>query len=324
MEMLSQVPKLLGISGVKNEQDVIEPFVRHNLQFLDRLIVLDNGSVDRTPEILEHLQQEFPALVVLHDDAFGNTQIERMNRLLHDGQRTHQPDFVVPLDADEFISATDRTEFCNALAAIPPGGYGVLAWQTFVITPDTVADCEADPPKLFQVRRREELPCYSKVILHTGGVAITDLELDFGSHNVCSSTGRQVPRVSLAPLKLMHFPLRSRDQFLSRIVVGWMANLTRDPNASASGLAWQKRDNFDRIVQGHAMDNVALCESSLRYAQEARPIDWQADVVAAKPLVMYERRYSDGKAMDAVQLIARAWEQSLRVRSDASLVPSTE
>jgi len=311
----TQEPKLLGISVVKNEQDIIEPFVRHNLQFLNRLIVLDNGSVDRTTEILEELQREYPTLVVGHDDEFGHKQRQRMNRMLIEAQSTYQPDFVMPLDADEFLGASDRNTFLEALKSIPCGGCGVLPWQTFVITPDTVGVCEADPPSSFQWRRRKELPLYSKVVLRTAGKNRCDFELDFGSHNAISITDREVGRVSLETLRLLHFPVRSRDQFVARIVVGWMANLTRDPNVRSTGLGWQKRDNFDRIAQGQTVDTATLCESSLLYAQDSRPIDWQADVVAEAPKLAYERRYSDGKAMDAIQLIARAWEQSLRVTS---------
>lgn len=39
------------------------------------------------------------------------------------------------------------------------------------------------------------------------------------------------------------------------------------------------------------------------------------DVVNEVPQFKYVRRCSTRKAMDAIQLIARAWEQSLRVMS---------
>ena len=41
-------PKVIGLSMVKNDQDIIEPMLRHNAALLDALIVLDNGSVDDT------------------------------------------------------------------------------------------------------------------------------------------------------------------------------------------------------------------------------------------------------------------------------------
>jgi hypothetical protein len=275
------------------------------------LIVVDNGSVDKTVEILNQLQREIPKLVVRHDDKFGHTHQRRVNGLLQAALTAYQPTFAVPLDADEFLGVPSRDVLRAALDVIPNEGYGVMPWRTFVLTPQTLVACEANPPQSFRYRRREEVPLYSKVILRTNGATSTDMELDFGSHNISSTTGRQVPGVNL-PLHLMHFPVRSRNQFVPRIVVGWMANLTRDPNARTSDAGWQKRDNFDRIARGESFDPKALCEVSMLYAQHARPIEWQADVVEEMPEVWCERRYSDGRAMDAIQLIARAWEQSLQ------------
>lgn len=135
---LAQGPRLLGLSVVKNEQDIIEPFVRHNLRFLNSLVVIDNGSVDNTKEILGQLAKEFGSLAVRHEDEFGHTQSERMTRLLRKAQLTYRPHYVIPLDADEFIGVADRSSFCTVIGQIPPGGYGLMPWRTYVLAPDTV------------------------------------------------------------------------------------------------------------------------------------------------------------------------------------------
>ncbi|MDE2446855.1 MAG: glycosyltransferase family 2 protein, partial [Alphaproteobacteria bacterium] len=44
-----------AISMVRNEQDIIEPFVRHNSALVDLLFVLDNCSTDHTRQILREL-----------------------------------------------------------------------------------------------------------------------------------------------------------------------------------------------------------------------------------------------------------------------------
>ena len=92
--------------------------------------------------------------------------------------------------------------------------------------------------------------------------------------------------------------------------MGWMSNLARDRNARSSGVAWQKRDKVDRIAGGDPIDDATLCEISLLYVQPPRPVDWESDVVTEVPQVEYIRPYSTGKAMDALQLIARARMQS--------------
>ena len=37
---------------VRNEADILEAFVRHNLTVLDRMLVVDHGSMDGTAEML--------------------------------------------------------------------------------------------------------------------------------------------------------------------------------------------------------------------------------------------------------------------------------
>ena len=66
-------PTVFGMTVVKNEADVIEASVRHNLRFLDRLIVLDDGSVDDTRDILAKLRKELPNLIVREARRYGTT-----------------------------------------------------------------------------------------------------------------------------------------------------------------------------------------------------------------------------------------------------------
>ena len=50
--------RLVGVGMVKNEADVVETSIRHNLRFLDEMIVLDHDSTDATPTILSSLVDE--------------------------------------------------------------------------------------------------------------------------------------------------------------------------------------------------------------------------------------------------------------------------
>ena len=90
------------IAAVKNEADLIEPFVRHNLALADRMLLVDNGSSDRTLEILRQLQAEGLAVEVDQDPSLGQYQRERVTRLM---QRAlaYSPDWILPLDADELL-----------------------------------------------------------------------------------------------------------------------------------------------------------------------------------------------------------------------------
>ena len=48
--------KLVAVSRVRIEADIIEAFIRHHCEHFHKLIVLDDGSSDETLQILRSLQ----------------------------------------------------------------------------------------------------------------------------------------------------------------------------------------------------------------------------------------------------------------------------
>jgi len=63
--------RLIGVAMVRNEADIVEAFVRHNLTVLDAMVVVDHGSLDGTEEILALLQREGLPLRVIRDASPG-------------------------------------------------------------------------------------------------------------------------------------------------------------------------------------------------------------------------------------------------------------
>jgi Glycosyl transferase family 2 len=112
--------KVVGLSVVKNEGDVIEAFVRHNLRYLDYLFILDNDSVDETGKILLKLRQEGLPVWSFHDSIPAHAQSDKISCLLRHAQSLFRPSFAVFLDADEFIRCPSRAEFNRLLHGIQP------------------------------------------------------------------------------------------------------------------------------------------------------------------------------------------------------------
>ena len=50
--------KIVGISMIRNDADIVEPFVRHALRVLDHLFVIVHCPQDGTGEILSALHAE--------------------------------------------------------------------------------------------------------------------------------------------------------------------------------------------------------------------------------------------------------------------------
>ena len=307
--------KIAAIAIVKNEQDVIEPFIRHNIRFVDHLIIMDNGSVDNTMPIMKKLAGEFPNMLTVSDDSFGHTQAERMTRLMNRSQEIFPADFVVLLDADEFIDCSDADSFAVALARIPPGGFGAIVWSTFVLTPIMLNSekYEKDPLRTMIWRRRVEWEPNYKAIIRLDCKPAEGVLIGQGNHNVYAADNSELLNyVHLPNVKLHHYPVRSREQLTAKAVIGWMAYLAKDPLAASHPLnhGFHRRDIFERIANGKPIDDSLLCEISILYSQNPRVVNWDEDVVKCSPLE-FERRYSTGRALDAMQLIARSWQQSI-------------
>src|SRR5215470_3788379 len=95
--------KLVAVSWVRNEIDIIEAFVRHNARHVDKLIVLDDGSTDGTYDVLRSLRSAGLPLVLMREPSTGIEHGRQMTRLLHMAVQQFGADWIVPLDADEFI-----------------------------------------------------------------------------------------------------------------------------------------------------------------------------------------------------------------------------
>ena len=289
---------LTAVGMVKDEQDIIEPFVRHHMDLLDRMLLIDD-SVDETSRILRSLVEEFKGrLEVERQEEFGVYQARRTTELL---RRMAGADFVFPLDADEFIGTGSRDALELALMKVPLGGAGFMQWRTYVVTKDTLDACADDAPRGFCWRRKEEKPLYGKVVVHIAGCDVNDFSLCVGNHEAESKRGRM--SVVNLDVPLLHFPVRSYEQLLGRTVTRWVACLSANPTVRGSGTSWHVQRNFDDLTNGSDMN---VCEMSLMYAQDRRP-----SLVKESHCVEYERRYSDGKRMNALSLVAKAWEQSL-------------
>jgi hypothetical protein len=299
--------RMLSLSMVKNEQDIIEPFIRHNSRLVDWMVILDNGSVDQTRHIALECARELGNVIVADSGEFAYNQSARMTRLLHGCQSAFFADFVLFLDADEFVSATDRQDLQAALEIIPAGGVGLMPWWTFVLKPGQ-GDVQ-DPPRDMRWRRTSEIPVYSKAVLRLDGAYRPDLVLLQGNHHVFSAEGEPLPSIELGDLPLRHFPVRSRRQLVAKTIVGWMAYLARSPSARQDGQARHWRDIFDQVMgPADALEGDWLCEASMRYAQQRQAIDWDRDATEAEPPI-HDRRYSTGAFAEPLKLVAWSWER---------------
>lgn len=286
----------LGIACVKNEADVIEAFVRHNLAFMDALFILENDSVDGTREILVELRRQGLPIVLFDDPIVGHFQAEKVTAVYRQVVPKFKPRFVFLLDADEFIVTPSREALYGQLRSMHPGSQAQYYWRTYVPAP-TAREGDAFDPLRSITHHRISEDQWAKSIIVTSPKIDTRLKIQQGNHNV-KSAGRSLPTVTLQNAVLAHFPVRSIDQATSKALVGWITNLERYRHRRRSGFGFQKKLLYERIVHGGGLTPEDVTHEALKYAQSAEiEAKWPNDVVYEPVVPRYERLTE--KSMDS-------------------------
>ncbi|PCI63686.1 MAG: hypothetical protein COB37_04465 [Kordiimonadales bacterium] len=314
--MISAFQKI-SLSMVKNEQDIIEPFVRHNLKFVDYMVIADNGSVDDTRNILIKLARETGRVLVLDHRTFEYTQSEFMTKFLHMVQSAFFAEYIIFLDADEFVQAPSRSSFEKSISRIPTGFYGKMPWVSHVLPKNQpLSELKSDPPASIKWRRKSEREQHFKAVLRLGGKIGKELQVSMGNHRIETLDETPIESVNLRDVSLLHFPVRSEEQLIAKGVNGWMAILAKEAKGLELGKneAHQWKENFERALQPSVMKKD-ICEASFNYGQRNMVIDWDKDVSNSDHQITYGRKYSDGSYASPLTMVAKSWEGSVKKKA---------
>lgn len=207
---------------VKDECDIIELFVKINMRCLDHLYIVDHGSKDATPEILRRLASAGYAITVTRHQSVDQNQSDVTTALMRSVALTDKYDFIVPLDADEFINCGDR-KFSDVLVAeVPPGGAAQIPWATYVPIAEQAILGGAPLYEGFRMRMKEADQYYKVVVRND---LAKRAKLPIGNHAVLlDGVVLKVPTMTAI---LQHVPLRSVEQLMSKALLGSLKNAIR-------------------------------------------------------------------------------------------------
>ncbi|WP_374392356.1 glycosyltransferase family 2 protein [Tabrizicola sp.] len=247
---------IVGISVVKNEADVIETMARHNLAYLDHLTIVDNGSADETVDVVQSLIDEgLPCALIQHP---GTTHLQHVliSDLVPSLVATYDPDRIIPLDADEFIVG-DIGAFRREMQdrSIPLK----LPWVTYVPMPDDDA-AETNVLKRIVNRRVSEVPQLYKITVPA--IAAVGAQVGPGSHRLHCNGKKVFMRVS-ASARLAHFPVRSAEQLIAKILIGsWSVRQRR----RRRGEAYHWLDLAQRFLTSPTLRTAEMSQIALAYS----------------------------------------------------------
>ena len=222
--------RLIGISCVGNEADIVEAFVRHHATLLDHLVILEHNTLDGTREILDRLVAEGLPISVEHSTERKHLQVAFTNRLLRVALTKQRADWVFPLDCDEFLVVPTRADLDAALMQAGPA-HGRIKWINYVPSP---ADDVTEPHPLLRIRHCYDYPAPSvdenpwawKIAVNArflGDYYLDRYEICRGSHFL-SLLGQvrpiSAPMLPLNGVSLAHFPVRSAEQLAIKAALG--------------------------------------------------------------------------------------------------------
>lgn len=311
--------KLVGITMVRNEADIIEPFIRHNLAYLDHMLVLDHGSTDETATLLEALAAEGLPLTVLGHDVLAFDQSRIMTDLLQMAFHQYGADTVFPLDGDEFLRCPSRLHLESVLEAHADQQVLALSWPVYV----SAEGSESETHPLCRLRWRVSTgkPALSKVIIQRSITTRPQFALIPGNHGVIVPGGngtieklKEVP-VPFDDLALAHLPFRSEDQLMAKVLVGWLnSRLHFRDRPEMHQFGWHWRRFFEQIRQkgpitSSEVRSAAICIYALNRDWEGQDPTPEYSLIHDPLPVVAPMRLPAGHP-DALQLLTQ-WASNL-------------
>ena len=208
---------------VKNEEDVIESFVRHTLQFADFHLICDHMSTDRTREILNLLKSEGLPIEIFSFDRLEFALREVITNLLHIAIENYDAGIIIPLDADEFVIKVDGNsqDLRQLLQNLPTD----QIWNSQILDYRlTNPDQDQDKFLLSRPIKHGDNTClhpFYKIIIGREFALKHDVQILQGNHGVELSDGRILTDQDISNdltdfIRHSHFHARSANQMISK------------------------------------------------------------------------------------------------------------
>lgn len=218
---------------VRDEEDIIRENIEFHLsQGVDFIIATDNLSVDDTPDILLEYEKKGVLKYILEREYNYNqhTWVTKMARL---ACTKYNADWVINNDADEFWWPIDGN-LKSTFESIPKTKNTLKAERTDFVAIEKVHPLFYESMIYAKKKSLNSLgkPLPPKVA-HLANAKITVLQ---GNHGVLGfPSGNVIDEL----IEILHFPLRTRKQFIQKILAGGAAYERNTELAQNVGGTWR-------------------------------------------------------------------------------------
>jgi len=180
-------------------------------------------------------------------------------------------DWVVPLDADEFVEPADGEMLAEALAERDPQLFS-LSWSNFVWAPEGGDDLEPNPVLRLRLRLQPRSDCTKLIV--PARLVDESVQLAQGNHELLRD-GKALPAMPLDTVQLCHFPIRDPLQYAGKIAIGYLKY------AALAG--WTGDWGFHYIEPFHALSDGGLQGLSRRMPADSRSYSLSKDAQSGEP-----------------------------------------
>jgi len=283
--------KVAAVAMVKNECDIIELFVRINSRAVDHLYIIDHNSNDATIEILGCLVLEGLPLSVLRETQLDYKQADILTKQIKIIAASNAYDFIVPLDADEFIHCGEN-HFGVLLASEinKPGHCGHMRWATYAPVTSTPFLADSSIYDLFRMRSNEPTQYYKTIIPNE---IAKICRLQEGSH-FCILNNMRIVSIEVSAI-LQHVPIRSAAQITSKTLLGRHRLSIKPGRLRNEGLFWDQMAKFIK-EKNYTLSNYDVSWLACRYT-----LDLEQEIPATPSLNEAAPRV--GKPEDRISFI---------------------
>lgn len=277
--------KLVVISTIRNESDILEIFVRYHLQIVDHMIIINHRSADSSLDILRRIEQEGRPITIAEVKDLEHQQGTVLTQFMKTAVRDYNADWVIPLDADEFLAVNGKGSIREDMEKLPQDKIVKVLWRTYVPLP---SDNYQEPNILKRIThyRRTENQNLRKIMIPRTMAMKKNGLISAGNHGFVREIFRkqkEFPYIQTNNLVFAHFPVRSSQQIMAKAFVGWLACLSK-PNKEPTE-AFHLKVLYERFKNGGQISPEELTSMAFGYATTFGASAPALNDIIRKPLV---------------------------------------
>ena len=284
--------KIIVIVNVRNEGDIIESFLRYNLTYSDGILVYEGGrSFDNTRVIIQKLIDEGLS-VYLEDCVYDPEQLitidnymELKYALTQRAFESFAADIVVSLDADEFPYHIEGKNPRVAFESMACDVEYRMPWRSYVYQ---------EEPESYRTFLPSHFTHYRNPLFEKPYKALMSKKLykekqakwAFGSHHLIFPGNRQrVVEVKTSEnLVYAHFPIRSKTQFITKIILNriqkWKVQTYREKEQS-----YHQKKIFHDLVSNYNITQEMMFRHSMEYSVHEEHFKKSKEAVGEQTLI---------------------------------------